>query len=249
MSQHAPRRVATDGGCSPNPGPGGWAWVDQDGRYECGSFASGTNNVAELTALKMALLAHTDIPLEIEYDSQYAVHSVTRWGRTWKEKGLTGKANMDLIFSIMDIIETRPQEAPITWTWVPGHARGAHPLNETADRLAGQMVTKARAGGVHHESGVTTVEPSAKDPHARPVSGKKKKPSSTSTVPSAAASTPIPGHCSQPGCQNTYKDHHWGHKQAATQGWFFQKNGHAWCPEHTPAWVAAWRAGKSSSTS
>lgn len=30
--------------------------------------------------------------------------------------------------------------------------------------------------------------------------------------------------------------------RAAEQGWFFQQNGDAWCPEHTPEWVAEWRA-------
>lgn len=133
-----PLKIATDGGCWPNPGPGGWAWVAQDGRYEAGSFGAGTNNVAELLAIKHALLAFPDEPIEIIYDSQYAANSVTVWGPAWRRKGVTEKANIELIFSIIDIYQARPAHAPVTWTHVRGH-RG-HDLNEQADQLASKMV-------------------------------------------------------------------------------------------------------------
>lgn len=143
-----PLKVATDGGCWPNPGPGGWAWVAQDGRYEAGSFGAGTNNVAELLAIKHALLAFPDEPVEIIYDSQYAANSVTVWGPGWRRKGVTEKANIDLIFSIMDVYEARPTHAPVTWTHVRGH-RG-HDLNEQANALASKMVQMPDG---HHERG------------------------------------------------------------------------------------------------
>ncbi len=49
-------------------------------------------------------------------------------------------------------------------------------------------------------------------------------------------------HCSEPGCEATVKNHYWGRVKADL--WFFQKNGDAWCPDHHPEWVAAWRARK-----
>jgi ribonuclease HI len=149
-------KIATDGGCYPNPGPGGWAWVDQDGNYEAGAFVAGTNNVAELTALKHALLAHPDQPIHVQYDSQYAVNCVTLWGPNWRRKGLTGKANIELIFEIMDIIDARPRPVAITWEWVPGHdPSNAFPLNTAVDALATRMTRLRRE---HHETGVVQID-------------------------------------------------------------------------------------------
>ena len=48
--------------------------------------------------------------------------------------------------------------------------------------------------------------------------------------------------CSADGCEAKVANHRWGHIKAA--GWFFQKTGEAWCPDHTPDWVTAWRAKK-----
>ena len=46
-------------------------------------------------------------------------------------------------------------------------------------------------------------------------------------------------HCSAVGCAKSIKDHYWGHVKA--EGWFFSKAGEAYCPEHLPEWVPAWR--------
>jgi hypothetical protein len=47
------------------------------------------------------------------------------------------------------------------------------------------------------------------------------------------------------GCGRTFWDSgRWSKTKAQDEGWFFQQNGAAWCPDHVPAWVAAWRAGK-----
>lgn len=51
-----------------------------------------------------------------------------------------------------------------------------------------------------------------------------------------------PKKCSRDGCTKSYTPHHWGAKRAESEGWFLQKNGDAWCPDHNPDWVAAWRA-------
>ena len=47
--------------------------------------------------------------------------------------------------------------------------------------------------------------------------------------------------CAEPGCTETFKDHRWGHGKAQGQGWFLQRDDTAWCPQHNPDWVAAWR--------
>lgn len=48
--------------------------------------------------------------------------------------------------------------------------------------------------------------------------------------------------CIFPNCLRTYKRHKWGVIKAHNEGWFFQKNGDVYCPEHVPEWVAKWRA-------
>lgn len=49
--------------------------------------------------------------------------------------------------------------------------------------------------------------------------------------------------CAHEGCEaGGFKDHSRGRIRAHDAGWFIQKNGDAWCPEHTPEWVEAWRA-------
>jgi len=47
--------------------------------------------------------------------------------------------------------------------------------------------------------------------------------------------------CAQPECTNSFKTDKWHTIHAAGDGWFMQKDGTNWCPDHTPAWVAAWR--------
>lgn len=56
-----------------------------------------------------------------------------------------------------------------------------------------------------------------------------------------------PGHktaektCAQNGCDESYQEHRWGAIKAHDAGWFTQKDGTAWCPQHVPDWVPAWR--------
>lgn len=48
--------------------------------------------------------------------------------------------------------------------------------------------------------------------------------------------------CAERGCAASVPDHYWGLVKA--EGWFFQRDGSAWCPQHIPPWVAGWRARK-----
>ena len=53
--------------------------------------------------------------------------------------------------------------------------------------------------------------------------------------------------CDHEGCATQINNHRWGKTKAGSEGWFFQKDGKSWCPDHTPDWVAAWRARKATS--
>ncbi len=48
--------------------------------------------------------------------------------------------------------------------------------------------------------------------------------------------------CAEPHCENSYESHYWGTLKAHQKGWFNQKDGTSWCPDHVPEWVASWRA-------
>ena len=132
----SPRTVVyTDGACSGNPGPGGWAWVVPGGSYRSGASGHTTNQRMELLA---ALDAVTSIPgpLEIVSDSRYIVNCFRdRWWEGWLRRDWTTSkkkpvANRDLWEPLVDAYRTRR----ISFRWVKGH--GGNVWNDQADRLA-----------------------------------------------------------------------------------------------------------------
>ncbi|KAB1070545.1 ribonuclease HI [Methylobacterium planeticum] len=138
--------VYADGGCDPNPGPGGWGVViaGPDGPIDlCGGEPGTTNNRMELTAAIRALESFPEgAQIEMRCDSQYVVKSVTEWMRGWKAKGwrtTTGEVkNVDL----MKRLDALAARRDVRWVWVRGHA--GDPMNERADRLATRGRREAR---------------------------------------------------------------------------------------------------------
>ncbi|MFT0848141.1 ribonuclease H [Actinomycetaceae bacterium L2_0104] len=133
------RIVATDGACSGNPGPGGWAWVEQrSGARGSGGAARTTNNIMELTALIEALEFVGPGPsLLIRCDSQYVINTVTKWAPNWRRKGwkkADGQPvkNRELVERLLNLYEGREGRTEVEW--VKGHAGDA--ANELCDRLA-----------------------------------------------------------------------------------------------------------------
>jgi len=127
--------VYTDGACSGNPGPGGWAWAIPGGRYASGAAPHTTNQRMEVTA---ALEALRTLPgrLEIVSDSSYLVNCFKqRWHVTWLANGWRNSqkkpvANRDLWEPLIQLALAR--EA--TFRWVKGH--GTDPINAWVDELA-----------------------------------------------------------------------------------------------------------------
>ena len=152
----------TDGACSGNPGPGGWAVLalaqdDQDepslprirGELAGGDPAT-TNNRMELTAVIQALRhepeEYSRLPLTLHSDSEYVLKAFNEgWLDAWQRKGwrtAKGKevANRDLWQSLLALVSNRP--GSIQWNWVKGHNGDA--LNEMADRKAVLYSQQAR---------------------------------------------------------------------------------------------------------
>jgi ribonuclease HI len=137
--------IWTDGGCRPNPGPGGWAAILRFRGVEK-ELSDGdkmtTNNRMELTAAASGLEALKKPSKVIVYtDSEYVKNGITRWVTGWVRKQWRGAAgdpvkNMDLWQRLL----TAAKPHQVEWIWVRGHFGDV--MNERADRLA----TEARKG-------------------------------------------------------------------------------------------------------
>jgi ribonuclease HI len=135
--------IWTDGGCKPNPGPGGWAAILRFRDVErelSGSEPATTNNRMELIAAASALEAlKRPCQVVLHTDSEYLRNGVTRWSsgwvrRNWRNSAGDPVANMDLWQRLL----AAAKQHRIEWRWIRGHTGDV--MNERADRLA----TKAR---------------------------------------------------------------------------------------------------------
>jgi ribonuclease HI len=128
--------VYTDGACSGNPGPGGWAWVVDDGRHAAGSEPVTTNQRMEIRAALEAIQALPDCLIVVS-DSTYLVNCFRDgWWRRWRTRSWTTTAkkpvaNRDLWEPLVDLVEAR---GDIAFRWVKGHS--GNRLNDLADELA-----------------------------------------------------------------------------------------------------------------
>lgn len=139
--------IYTDGACSGNPGPGGWAALLRYGLREkelTGGVSKTTNNRMEMTAALEALKS-LKTPCQVDFysDSEYLRKGITEWMANWKRRGWKTTAkkpvkNQDLWKALDNAI----QPHQIIWHWVRGHA--GHRDNERVDRMARQAVHSNR---------------------------------------------------------------------------------------------------------
>lgn len=134
--------IYTDGACSGNPGPGGWAAILIYGGREkvlSGGEAQTTNNRMELMGVISALQALKE-PCEVDLwsDSRYVIDALEKdWARSWKRKGWkkadkTPAKNPDLWDTLLQLTEVHRMH----YHWVKGHAE--NPYNNRCDALAVQ---------------------------------------------------------------------------------------------------------------
>lgn len=131
--------IWTDGGCKPNPGPGGWAAIlSYKGvlRELSGGEGETTNNRMELTAAAEALASlKRPCKVVLNTDSEYLKNGITRWHtgwvrKNWRTAGGDPVKNMDLWRRILEAAK----DHTIEWRWVRGHSGDA--MNERTDQLA-----------------------------------------------------------------------------------------------------------------
>ena len=139
--------VHTDGACSGNPGPGGWAAILTFGDHEkelSGGEAHTTNNRMELMGAIAALEAlKKTCTVELHTDSKYVHDGISKWIHGWKRNGWKTAdkkpvKNADL-WQRLDALRSLHR---VDWRWVRGHA--GDPGNERADALANKGCAQDR---------------------------------------------------------------------------------------------------------
>ncbi len=131
--------IYTDGSCSGNPGPGGWAALLRAGNHErelTGAEPDTTNNRMELTAALRALEAlKRPCRVVLHTDSKYLQKGMNGWLDKWKRNGWKTSnrkpvRNEDLWRELDNVCARHSVE----WRWVQAHA--GIPDNERVDVLA-----------------------------------------------------------------------------------------------------------------
>ncbi|MDW7658848.1 MAG: ribonuclease HI [Bacillota bacterium] len=143
--------IYTDGACSGNPGPGGWAAILVARGVEktiSGSAVATTNNRMEMTAAIEALKRlKRPCMVKLYSDSAYLVSAFTRgWIGNWQRNGWHNAAkdpvsNTDLWQELLQAARSHQ----VTWIKVRGHAD--HEYNNRCDKLAVAEIKKIRLSG------------------------------------------------------------------------------------------------------
>ena len=134
--------TATDGACSGNPGPGGWAALirfEDGSQEELGGFeANTTNNRMELKAALGALERlselHLHPNLKIKTDSKYLINGLSKWIHNWKRKGWLTSAGKPVLNKDLWIALDKARIPSIPMEHVKGHSGNID--NERVDKIA-----------------------------------------------------------------------------------------------------------------
>jgi ribonuclease HI len=131
--------IFTDGACSGNPGPGGWAALLRYGGEEkeiAGGERATTNNRMELMAAIMALEAlKRPMQVKLYTDSQYVQQGMTKWMAGWIKRGWKTADNKPVKNEdLWQRLRAAMTPHRLDVIWVRGH--DGHAENERVDRLA-----------------------------------------------------------------------------------------------------------------
>jgi ribonuclease HI len=134
-------QLFTDGACSGNPGPGGWAFIlkhpaSGKQREDSGAEAATTNNRMELMAVIKGLTSLTRATkVELYSDSKYVLDGLKEWLPNWKRRGWKTASKQPVKNQeLWQQLDELASKHTVTFHWVKGHA--GHPENERCDELA-----------------------------------------------------------------------------------------------------------------
>lgn len=152
-------KIYTDGACSGNPGPGGWAAVLLYGSHtkEISGFNKlTTNNRMELLAVIEGLKAlKTSVDVTVYTDSAYVHNAFTEkwldnWQKNdWKNAGRKAVQNKDLWLELLRLSSLHR----VSWVKVKGHSNNE--LNNRCDFLATNEIAKNTPETISDDAGVT----------------------------------------------------------------------------------------------
>ncbi|MHB8962579.1 MAG: ribonuclease HI [Saccharofermentanales bacterium] len=153
--------IYTDGACSGNPGPGGWAAILMAAGKEkelSGYAESSTNNRMELQAVIEALKA-LKVPCDVTVysDSSYVVNAfVEKWIDNWKRNGWKNASKSPVSNSDQWMeLDMLAGKHKVRWEKVKGHSD--NPFNNRCDKLAVAQIKMNNGAG-------TAVAAEPKDP-------------------------------------------------------------------------------------
>lgn len=137
-------QLFTDGACSGNPGPGGWAYVLRHlatgtEKEQAGGERETTNNRMELQAV-IEGLSMLQRPCEVELftDSTYVGKGISEWMPKWKANGWRRREGKNFKpvknVELWQALDQQLARHNVKFTWVRGHS--GHPENERCDELA-----------------------------------------------------------------------------------------------------------------
>ena len=140
-SREEVRVFFTDGSASPNPGPGGYAVIENGQPVALGSEDGQTTNIRmEGMALIAAMELAGDEPCEIHSDSEFWINVLTKWAPGWQQRGWTKKGgeikNLDIVRELYELYSNSQAEL----RWVRGHE------GDEGNELADEWANRARAG-------------------------------------------------------------------------------------------------------
>lgn len=139
--------IYTDGACSGNPGPGGWAALLKYGEIEktiSGGVSYTTNNVMEITAVLQALTTLKEKCSVLLYtDSKYIKDGITKWIHGWKKNNWITSAKKPVMHKELWIeLDEISNQHHIEWHWVKGH--GEDEWNNYVDKIARAEIKKLK---------------------------------------------------------------------------------------------------------
>ena len=139
-------KIYTDGACSGNPGPGGWAVIilvnNEIKEMFFGSDKNTTNNQMELLApIKAIQKFKKKSEISIFTDSTYVRDGITIWIKQWEKNGWkTASKKPVKNKELWKKLKNLSSKHSMKWIWVKGHAQDKY--NNLVDELAQGAIKK-----------------------------------------------------------------------------------------------------------
>jgi ribonuclease HI len=178
--------IFTDGACTGNPGPGGWASIlaYPEGQVkELGGYdPATTNNRMEIIGTLKALQSLQDRTenVIVYTDSVYVIRGITEWIWAWRNRGWKTSEGNDVsnqdLWQALSAVVAKRKDFGLEWKFVKGHS--GVPGNERCDEIAVSYSKKRKialfeGSLLHYPYAIYDLPPDVELPEPRPREVKK----------------------------------------------------------------------------